>query len=176
MVELILFLMPDVLNTHSKSRGELLWPQIKTSKMAYLNEVDISKLIQQKNILLLLHNFSSFSNSATSTPAGKEHQMIMYQKTWWMKLFWRLALTSQDFANKEAHTELLCVCVCVATVWVQTLVACICHSACADTWCRCLLLYLEVEAELLPVCNGPYEVKDPMSTFHIKIFKTVAHG
>ena len=145
-----------------------------STKMTSLNKDIILQLIQLQTILPL-QVFSSLSNIATSTPAAKHHQMIICTGRFagWSHIG-NLSSGLKTLPSMEQCAPNCCV--RVASVWVQTLVACICHSACADTWCRCLLLYLEVEAELLPVCNGPYEVKDPMSTFHIKIFKTVAHG
>ena len=45
--------------------------------MADLNEDDILKLIQLQTLLLWLA-FSSLSVIATSTPAAKQHQMIVF--------------------------------------------------------------------------------------------------
>ena len=56
--------------------GELLRPHVETSKLADLNEDDDLKLIQFRAVLLLL-TFSSHSHIAASTPAAKQHQMIV---------------------------------------------------------------------------------------------------
>ena len=73
--ELILFLTPGIDQTE---QGELLRPQIETSKMTDLNEDDILKLIKLQTVLLLFRAFSSRFNTATSTPAAKQHQMIVF--------------------------------------------------------------------------------------------------
>ena len=66
-----------VLTNQSKSRGELLWPHVETSKFAYLNEdIDI-KLIQLQTLLLLLFAFSTLLNITASTPAEKQHQFTV---------------------------------------------------------------------------------------------------
>ena len=57
-----------VLTNQSKRRGQLLRPQVETSKLADLNEDDNLKLSQLQNVLLLLLAFSSLSNVAASTP------------------------------------------------------------------------------------------------------------
>ena len=59
-----------------------------------------------------------------------------------MKPFSQFVRASQDFAMYgTARAELLCA--CVAGVRVQTLVACICRSACAVAWRRRLPPSLE---------------------------------
>ena len=73
--ELILFLTPGIDQTE---QGELLRPQIETSKMTDLNEDDILELIQLKTVLLLLLAFSSLPNIAASTPETKQRQMIVF--------------------------------------------------------------------------------------------------
>ena len=50
---------------------ELLQPQFETSRMADLNDDDISKLIQLKTVLLLLPAVSSLSVIATATSRQK---------------------------------------------------------------------------------------------------------
>ena len=65
----------------------------------------------------------------------------LHWKTRWMKPFWQCALASRDCYMWNSAT--LNCCVCVASGWVQTLVACVCHSACADTWYWHLSPYLE---------------------------------
>ena len=45
--------------------------------MADLNEDDIFKANPTPNHLLMLRTFSSLSNIATSTPAAKQHRIIV---------------------------------------------------------------------------------------------------
>ncbi|WP_295539774.1 hypothetical protein [Thiolapillus sp.] len=67
-----------VLTDQSKSRrGELLRPHVETSKLADLNEDVNLKLIQLQTVLLLLLAFSSLLNITASTPAAKQHQIIV---------------------------------------------------------------------------------------------------
>ncbi|WP_419648360.1 hypothetical protein [Thiolapillus sp.] len=66
-----------VLTNQSKSRGELLRPHVETSKLADLNEDVNLKLIQLQTVLLLLLAFSSLLNITASTPAAKQHQIIV---------------------------------------------------------------------------------------------------
>ena len=58
--------------------GKLLQLQVQTSKMADLNEDDILKQIQLQTVLLLLRAFSLLSETATSTPAAEQDQMIAF--------------------------------------------------------------------------------------------------
>ena len=51
---------------------------IKTSKLADLNEDDNLKLSQLQNLLLLLLAFSSLLYNTASTPAAKQHQIIVF--------------------------------------------------------------------------------------------------
>ena len=46
--------------------------------MADLNEDDILKQIQLQTVLLLLRAFSLLSETATSTPAAEQDQMIAF--------------------------------------------------------------------------------------------------
>ena len=55
---------------------ELLRALVETAKLADLNEDVNLKLIQLKTVLLLLA-FSSLLNITASTPAAKQHQMIV---------------------------------------------------------------------------------------------------
>ena len=48
-----------------------------TSKLADLNEDVNLKLIQLQTVLLLLSAFSSLLNVTGSTPAAKQHQIIV---------------------------------------------------------------------------------------------------
>ena len=72
--------MPGINQSEQEQGGELLRPQIETSKTADLNEEDILKLVQLRAVLLPLMAFSSLSNIATSTPAAKQHQLSSYSK------------------------------------------------------------------------------------------------
>ena len=65
------------MTNQSKSKWKLLWPQIKTSKMADLNEDNILKLIHLQTVLFLLRAFSSLSISEASTSAGEKRQIII---------------------------------------------------------------------------------------------------
>ena len=56
--------------------GELLRPHVEKSKLADLNEDVNLKLIQLQTVLLLLA-FSSLFNITASTPAAKQHQIIV---------------------------------------------------------------------------------------------------
>ena len=56
---------------------ELLRPHAETSKLADLNEDVNLKLIQLQTIFLLLLAFSSLLNITASTPAAKQHQIIV---------------------------------------------------------------------------------------------------
>ena len=84
--------------------------------MADLNEDDIFKLIQlQMSILLLLGAFSSLSNIARATSAGKKQQQQktsndhLHWKTCWMMPFDDLSF--QNIAPyMEQCTKQLCVC------------------------------------------------------------------
>ena len=133
-----------VLTYQSKSRGELLRQKLETSKMADLNKHDIVKLIQLQTVLLLWA-FSQLSNIATSTPAAKQQQIIVVVETLagWSH-FDDIYSPLKTLPYMEQRT--LNCCVCVASVWVQTLVVCICHSACTVAWLRRLSL---------PVCDRP---------------------
>ena len=79
-IELTLFLMPDAWDGPIRASGgggeELLRPHIETSKLADFNEDDNLKLSQLQNVLLL-STFSSLFNVAASTPAAKQHQIIV---------------------------------------------------------------------------------------------------
>ena len=46
--------------------------------MADVNEDDVLQLIQLQTVLLLLWAFSSLSNIATSSPAAKKHQILVF--------------------------------------------------------------------------------------------------
>ena len=65
------------MTSQSKSKGELFRPHVETSKLADLNEDVNSKLIQLQTVLLLLLAFSSLLNITASTPAAKQHQIIV---------------------------------------------------------------------------------------------------
>ena len=61
-----------------QEQGELLRPvDVETSNLADLNENVNLKLIQLQTMLRLLLAFSSFINITTSTPAAKQHQIIV---------------------------------------------------------------------------------------------------
>ena len=99
-----------VLTNQSKSRGELLQPQIKTSKMASLNKDNILKLFNSKPFF--------FYTRSTTTPNGHLHQ-----KTYRMKSFWWFALVSWDFAiyGTAGHSELLRVSCYCASAYVGSI-------------------------------------------------------
>ena len=117
-----------VLTNQNKSRGELLRPQVETSKLADLNEDDNLKLSQLSNVLLLLLAFPSLTNVAASTPTAKQHQINrLNRKTRWIKPFWQFVLASRDFAvYGAAHAELLCVCCWCASADVGSVYLSLC--------------------------------------------------
>ena len=117
---------------------------IKTSKLADLNQDDSLKLSQLQNVLLLLLAFSSPSNTVASTPAAKQHQIIISIR--------RLAGWSHS-DDLSSHLETLpymeqhklnfsvCVCHCVLLLckyrrWYCVSVTLPVLSPGTNTWCR----------------------------------------
>ena len=139
---LILFLTPDAWYWPLRARagGSYSGLMSKTSKLADLNEYDNLGLIQPQIVLLLLLAFSSLSNITASTPAAKQHQIIVFigGLVGWSHfddLSWRLKTLS--------HVEQRALNYCVRVL------ACTCRSACAVAWLRRLPPYLESP----PVCD-----------------------
>ena len=76
-IELVLFLMPDAWYWPIMARvGEATLVSCRNIKTRYLNEDINLKLIQLQTVLLLLA-FSSLLNITASTPAAKQHQIIV---------------------------------------------------------------------------------------------------
>ena len=99
-----------VLTNQSKSRGQLLQPHVKTSKLADLNKAVNLKLIQLQPVLLLLLAFCLLLNTTASTPAAKHHQIIMLIGESLDEAI--LTIVCRGFAiHGTARAELLCTCV-----------------------------------------------------------------
>ena len=142
------YLMPDAWYwpIRASAGGSYSGLIIKTSKLADLNQDDSLKLSQLQNVLLLLLAFSSPSNTVASTPAAKQHQIIISIR--------RLAgwSHSDDLSSHletlpymEQHKLNFCVCVCHCVLllckyrhWYCVSVTLPVLSPGTNTWCRIL--------------------------------------
>ena len=141
-----------VLTNQSKSRGRATPASNRNIKNGRTQRGRYFKTYLNPNrSSLLLLAFPSLSNVAASVPSAKSHQLIVF-------IGWLAGWNHFDDLPSRLETlpymgqRTLNCCVCVARVRVQTLVACICRSACADAWHRRSPPYLESP----PVCEWPH--------------------